>query len=122
METLLAETPTEKETKPYAVQALYREFGEKAFSVQTCADGIPTLWVSGNSILEVMKFLKPRFCMLYDLFGIDERTRVHRSDQPPADFTVVYQLLSIKLLHRFFYTMLDNHCRHQKKKFYKEFL
>ena len=32
--------------------------------------------------------------MLYDLFAIDERTRVHRQGQPDADFTVVYQLLS----------------------------
>ena len=74
----------------------FEEFGEKAFSEQACADSIPTLWVSGDILFVVMKFLKPRFCMLYDLFGIDERTRVHRSGQPPSDFTVVYQLLSIK--------------------------
>ena len=96
METSLAEAPATRGLFPVSVRALYEEFGEKAFLEQACADSIPTLWVSGDIVYAVMKFLKPRFCMLYDLFGIDERTRVHRSGQPPSDFTVVYQLLSIK--------------------------
>ena len=91
METVLAESPVAKEHNAYAVQALYHEFGRESFLVQVCADDIPTLWISAELLVGVMKFLKPRFCMLYDLFGIDERTRVHRSDQPSADFTVVYQ-------------------------------
>jgi NADH-quinone oxidoreductase subunit C/D len=32
--------------------------------------------------------------MLYDLTAIDERTRIHREDQPASDFTVIYHLLS----------------------------
>ncbi|MDP6197594.1 MAG: NADH-quinone oxidoreductase subunit C/D [Porticoccaceae bacterium] len=75
---------------------LYRQFGEDLFVAQHCADQIPTLWVDRNRLIEVLEFLKPSFSMLYDLFAIDERTRVHRNGQPDADYTVVYQLLSMQ--------------------------
>lgn len=75
---------------------LYRQFGEDLFVAQLCADQIPTLWVDRNRLIEVLEFLKPSFSMLYDLFAIDERTRVHRNGQPDADYTVVYQLLSMQ--------------------------
>ncbi|MFT5692193.1 MAG: NADH-quinone oxidoreductase subunit C/D, partial [Oceanicoccus sp.] len=73
---------------------LYRKFGRELFTVQLTADRITTLWVSRDRLIEVLQFLKPNYQMLYDLFGIDERTRIHREGQPDADFTVVYQLLS----------------------------
>lgn len=75
-------------------EELYREFGAEAFVAQSCADGISTLWVSRDRLIAVLRFLKPDYPMLYDLFGIDERTREHRAGQPDADFTVVYHLLS----------------------------
>ena len=75
---------------------LYRQFGEDLFVAQHCADQIPTLWVDRNRLIEILEFLKPSFSMLYDLFAIDERTRVHRNGQPDADYTVVYQLLSMQ--------------------------
>ncbi len=75
---------------------LYRQFGEDLFVAQHCADKIPTVWVSRKRLIEVLEFLKPSFSMLYDLFAIDERTRVHRDGQPNSDFTVVYQLLSME--------------------------
>ena len=75
---------------------LYRQFGEDLFVAQHCADQIPTLWIDRNRLIEVLEFLKPSFSMLYDLFAIDERTRVHRNGQPDADYTVVYQLLSMQ--------------------------
>lgn len=77
-------------------EELYREFGEALFVVQKCADNIPTLWVPRQSLVAVLQYLKPQFSMLYDLFAIDERTREYRQGQPTADFTVVYQLLSIE--------------------------
>jgi len=77
-------------------EELYREFGEALFVVQKCADNIPTLWVPRQSLVVVLQYLKPQFSMLYDLFAIDERTREYRQGQPTADFTVVYQLLSIE--------------------------
>ena len=75
---------------------LYRQFGEDLFVAQYCADKIPTVWVSRKRLIEVLEFLKPSFSMLYDLFAIDECTRVHRDGQPNSDFTVVYQLLSME--------------------------
>ena len=75
---------------------LYRQFGEDLFVAQYCADKIPTVWVSRKRLIQILEFLKPSFSMLYDLFAIDERTRVHRDGQPNSDFTVVYQLLSME--------------------------
>ncbi|MDB3967059.1 NADH-quinone oxidoreductase subunit C/D, partial [Porticoccaceae bacterium] len=69
---------------------------EDLFVTQHCADKIPTVWVSRKRLIEVLEFLKPSFSMLYDLFVIDERTRVYRDAQPESDFTVVYQLLSME--------------------------
>ena len=67
-------------------------------SLQTTVDGIPTLWVDRANIKAVLKFLRdksqPRFEMLLDVTGIDERVRVHRAGQPASEFTVVYHLSS----------------------------
>ncbi len=65
---------------------------------QSAADGITTLWISRERVIDVMTHLKrdidSPFTMLYDLTAIDERTRTRPAAQPPSDFTVVYQLLS----------------------------
>ncbi len=76
------------------VDELFERFGADAFVIQPCRDNIPTLWVGRNDLQKVLTALKPDYPMLYDLFGIDERVRTHREGQPPADFTVVYHLLS----------------------------
>ena len=76
-------------------EGLYRQFGQDQFTVQLTADSILTLWVPRSLLSDVLRFLKPQFSMLYDLFAIDERTRENRAGQPAADYTVVYQLLSM---------------------------
>ena len=78
------------------LKLLNDEFGDKTFLAQNCIDEIPTLWVPQQQIVHILIFLRPHFCMLYDLFAIDERTRENRQDQPDADYTVVYQLLSMR--------------------------
>ena len=78
------------------LKLLNDEFGNKTFFAQNCIDEIPTLWVPQQQIVHILIFLRPHFCMLYDLFAIDERTRENRQDQPDADYTVVYQLLSMR--------------------------
>lgn len=88
------EIATEVAIHSQAEDELFRQFGEELFVAQATADGIATLWVPRERLIEVLRFLKPRYPMLYDLFGIDERTREHRRGQPAADFTVVYHLLS----------------------------
>ena len=77
---------------------LQARFGSESFVVQPTRTGIPVVWVPRDKIIEVLRFLHtlPRpFVMLYDLHGIDERLRTHRDGLPPADYTVVYHLLSI---------------------------
>jgi len=76
--------------------ALYERFGADRFVSQECADGTPTLWVDSALLLEVLRYLKPDYPMLLDLFGIDERLRERRQGQPAADFTVVYHLLAFQ--------------------------
>jgi NADH-quinone oxidoreductase subunit C/D len=65
---------------------------------QPTVDEIPTLWVAPHEAHNVLRALKEEvdrpYRMLYDLTVIDERTRVHRQNQPDSDFTVVYHLLS----------------------------
>ncbi len=79
-------------------QDLKGRFGPAVLASQATADGIPTVWVAGERLREVLRHLKSQipnpFEMLYDLTVIDERQRVHREGQPPADFTAVYHLRS----------------------------
>jgi len=83
---------------PDVLTNLYQKFGEAEFVRQHTAEGMPTLWVGRDKILAVLKYLRdehrPRYEMLLDVTGIDERTRVHRQGQPVCDFTVVYHVTS----------------------------
>ena len=83
------------------VDDIFARFGSAGLCVQECVDNIPTLWVPAEKLHAVLEFLKPRFPMLYDLFGIDERQRDHRRGQPAADFTVVYHLFSFEPVAEF---------------------
>ena len=78
---------------------LLARFGEGVCRFQSTCDDVPTFWVARAKVLDVLGFLrgvqKP-YVMLYDLTAIDERLRLHRHDQPAADFTVLYHLLSIE--------------------------
>ena len=79
---------------------LQTQFGEAILATQTVADGTPTLWIGRDDARRVLAWLQhdiaQPYAMLLDLFGIDERSRVHRIEQPQADFTVVYTLLSLQ--------------------------
>ncbi|HWU67583.1 MAG TPA: NADH-quinone oxidoreductase subunit C/D [Stenotrophobium sp.] len=90
---------TDKGGQHEVVRELYARFGENAFVFQPTVDRLPTLWVQADKLGDVLRYLKntvPRpYKMLYDLTAVDERLRKHRPGLPPADFTVVYQLLSI---------------------------
>jgi NADH-quinone oxidoreductase subunit C/D len=83
---------------PPVLQALARRFGETAFTRQMTCDGVPTLWGTVGNFRDLLRFLRseaePRYRMLFDLFGIDERLRNQRDGQPESDFTIVYHLMS----------------------------
>ncbi len=80
--------------------ALRQQFGDHAVHEQSTHDGIPTLWLGREQIRDALRLLKrdiaAPYRMLYDLTAIDERIREHRAEQPPADFTVLYHLLSFE--------------------------
>ncbi len=73
--------------------------GAEGVTPQATADGMTTLWLDREHLLPVLRYLKHEapgpFTFLADLTVIDERVRHHRNGQPPSDFTVVYQLLSL---------------------------
>ena len=66
--------PTVTTNDSEVVQALYNRFGRNTFVLQPTRDGMPTLWVPRDQLLEVLRFLKelPRpYVMLYDLSAMD---------------------------------------------------
>ena len=77
------------------VDDLCARFGAQLFQQQLTADDVSTLWLDRINLLDVLSYLKPRFPMLLDLFGIDERLREHKPTAT-SDFTVVYHLLSLQ--------------------------
>ena len=76
------------------VDDLFNRFGAQLFEVQPTPDNTPTLWLERGQLLPVLEHLRPRFPMLLDLFGVDERLREHKPASA-ADFTVVYHLLNL---------------------------
>lgn len=80
------------------IEQLKNRFGDTEIVSQATADGIPTIRASRDNVQDVLHYLKKvvdsPYRTLYDLSAIDERSRIHRRDQPESDFTVVYHLLS----------------------------
>ncbi|HSH47140.1 MAG TPA: NADH-quinone oxidoreductase subunit C, partial [Halomonas sp.] len=84
------------------VAMLRERFGDQVLHEQATLTGMPVLWVKREALIEVLKTLRgvshpleQPFEMLYDLTAVDERLRGHRRGLPAADFTVIYQLLSV---------------------------
>ncbi len=79
---------------------LRERFGAAILTDQPTRDDVPTIWVQRDVAHDVILHLKTQidqpYRMLYDLTGIDERTRTQRRGQPDSDFTVVYHLLSFE--------------------------
>jgi len=83
---------------PAVLEEIRERFPDVPLTPQTTADGIPTVWVPAERAAEVLAYLgaaaaKP-FAMLYDLGGVDERSREHRDGLPDAGFSVFYHLVS----------------------------
>lgn len=78
------------------IGALKSQFG--GVETQHTVDEIPTLWVDRSEITSVLRHLKVEegYELLFDVGGIDERTRRSREDQPDADFSVFYHLISLR--------------------------
>jgi NADH-quinone oxidoreductase subunit C/D len=83
------------------IAELGSKFGDQSILYQQFTrDGTTTIWIDKKDLIQIFKYLKNEitlpFKMLYDLTGIDERTRTSRLDQPDSDFTVVYHLTSFE--------------------------
>ncbi len=85
---------------PGLADELASRFGATFFNPQLTVDGLTTLWVSKENIIEVLQYLKTslprRFELLYDLCAIDERSRNKNNGSPASDFSIVYHLLSLQ--------------------------
>ena len=84
-------------TAPGIAGALRARFGPAILAEQATPDGIPTLWVEGHRLRDILRHLREveqPFRVLYDLTAIDERVRGDRQAQPGGEFTAVYHLLS----------------------------
>lgn len=81
------------------ISELTGRFSDIEITQQQTRDGIPTVWLDRERVHEILSFLKNHiespYKMLFDLTAIDERTRREPAQQPSADFSVVYTLLSI---------------------------
>lgn len=83
------------------ISELESKFGDKFIIYkQSTKDGTPTIWIEANYLILVLKYLKNEitlpYRMLYDLTGIDERTRTKINGQPGSSFSVVYHLTSFE--------------------------
>ena len=77
---------------------LLARFDSHEVTIQNTFDDITTLWVPADQLKTILNLLKGKpydFAMLLDLFGIDERLRKNRKDQPKNNFTLVYHLTSV---------------------------
>ena len=77
-----------------ALEELLTRFPDAGLSTQLTRDDTPTVWVERGRLLDVLRHLKPRFPMLLDVFGVDERLRQYKP-QEARDFSVVYHLFSV---------------------------
>ncbi len=80
------------------LDAIRQQWGASVVCEQQTLTGLPVIWVSRGSLVDVLGFLRQMpqpFSLLYDLSAIDERMRSHRHGLPASDFTVFYHLLSV---------------------------
>jgi len=90
----------EKSQATSILDELRTRFAADVVTPQPTRDGIPTAWIAADRLLPVLGWLKHDvarpYRLLYDLTAVDERERQHRKGLPPADFTVVYHLISLE--------------------------
>jgi NADH-quinone oxidoreductase subunit C/D len=77
-----------------------KQFEDAILATQETCDGIETLYVKKERVLDVLTALKKdpltKYEMLYDLTAIDERMRTKKPVDIKSDFTLVYHLLSLE--------------------------
>ncbi|QCI26676.1 NADH-quinone oxidoreductase subunit C/D [Buchnera aphidicola (Thelaxes californica)] len=87
---------------PLILEQLFNEFDKQEFFVQSSLIDYPIIWINKCKLLNIIRFLKKvqqPYNMLYDLHGIDERTRKVKKNMIQCDFSVFYHFLSIERNH-----------------------
>lgn len=80
-------------------QELCNKFKNYKFIIQNTFFPCPVIWVDKKILIMILRFLKnfPKsYNMLFDLHGIDERSRKYRNNLPHADFSVFYHLINLE--------------------------
>ena len=94
----MSEVSAVQDRIPGIVSDLITRFEDRC-TIQPTSDNIPTVWVTRDDILNVLRFVQRDadhpYDLLFDLSAIDERLRTNRDDQPDSDFTVFYHLMSL---------------------------
>jgi len=83
------------------ISELASKYGEQVILFQQITkDNTLSIWIDKSNLVSLVEYLKNKIAlpykMLYDLTGIDERTRTNRNGQPDSNFTVVYHLTSFE--------------------------
>ena len=55
---------------PAVITELYQKFGESSFVRQHTAEGMPTLWLGRDKLIEVLKFLRDDYRPRYEMQGL----------------------------------------------------
>jgi NADH-quinone oxidoreductase subunit C/D len=88
------------ERPPIVEEVSRRPGGFGLLGVQDTTDGIPTMWVTRESVHGLLRYLQSGIArpyrMLFDLSATDERMRRPAGNLPLGTFTVFYQLFSFE--------------------------
>ncbi|WP_343191906.1 NADH-quinone oxidoreductase subunit C/D [Buchnera aphidicola] len=83
----------------FTIKKLIKTFNKNILHIQRTKIECDVIWINKNVLIDVLIFLKnikKPYIFLYDLHGIDERTRIHKMKLPKSDFSVFYHLISIE--------------------------
>ncbi|WP_343188316.1 NADH-quinone oxidoreductase subunit C/D [Buchnera aphidicola (Ceratoglyphina bambusae)] len=81
------------------INKLVNIFKKNILAIQNTKIGCDVIWIKKEILIDVLLFLKnikKPYIFLYDLHGIDERTRIYKDELPKADFSVFYYIISIE--------------------------
>ncbi|WP_343190484.1 NADH-quinone oxidoreductase subunit C/D [Buchnera aphidicola (Mollitrichosiphum nigrofasciatum)] len=81
------------------VKKIFKKFSKKDLFIQNTKINCPVIWIKRKIILKLVKYifsLTELFYILFDLHGVDERSRINRDLIPKGDFSVFYHFISLK--------------------------
>ncbi|WP_343184141.1 NADH-quinone oxidoreductase subunit C/D [Buchnera aphidicola (Ceratovacuna keduensis)] len=83
----------------YTIKKIIKIFNNNILYIQNTKIGCDVIWINKDILIDILIFLKnidKPYIFLYDLHGVDERTRSNRKNLPKSEFSVFYHLMSIE--------------------------